>query len=80
MNFPTVPGVLVYERDVERQIDRKNKTGYRAALRQLTKIHKLADQAGEPEVATTIIERIRTEHRQKRNLMSLLDDAGLGLP
>ncbi len=69
----------VYERDVEQQIDRKNKTGYRAAVRQLTKIHKLAAQAGEPEVADAIIERIRTKHRQKRNLMSLLADAGLVL-
>jgi hypothetical protein len=69
--------ITVYERDVERHIDRKNKTGYRAAVRQLARIRKLAAQAGQPEVATAIIERVRTEHRQKRNLMSLLDDAGL---
>lgn len=67
--------ITVYERDVEQHIDRKNKTGYRAAVRQLARIRKLAAQAGQPEVATAIIERIRTEHRQKRNLMSLLDDA-----
>jgi hemerythrin-like domain-containing protein len=66
--------VAVYERDVERHIDRKNKTGYRTAVRQLVRIHKFADQAGHP-VAAAIIERVRTEHRQKRNLVSLLDDA-----
>jgi uncharacterized Zn finger protein len=70
--------ITVYGRDVERHIDRKNKTGYRAAVRQLSQIRKLAAQAGRPEVAATIIERVRTEHRQKRR-MSLLDDAGLGL-
>ena len=70
--------IAVYERDVERHIDRKNKTGYRAAVRQLSQIRKLAAQDEQPEVAVAIIERIRTDHRQKRNLMSLLDDAGIG--
>jgi len=71
--------ITIYERDVERNIERKNKTGYRAAVRQLSTIRELAGRAGRPEVATRIIERIRTEHRQKRNLMSLLDDAGPGV-
>jgi hypothetical protein len=71
--------IAVYDRDVERHIARKNKTSYRAAVRQLARIGKLADEAGHPAVATAIVERVRTEHRQKRNLMSLVDSAGLGL-
>lgn len=71
--------VAVYDREVERQIDRKNKTGYRAAVRQPSRIHKLAAEAGQPDVATAIIDRVRTEHRQKRNLVALLDDAGSDL-
>jgi hypothetical protein len=71
--------ITVYDRDVERHIARKKKTGYRAAVRQLSRIRKLAVQADHPDVATEIIERVRTQHRQKRNLMAPLDEAGLGL-
>ncbi|MCC5947936.1 MAG: SWIM zinc finger family protein [Nitriliruptoraceae bacterium] len=68
--------IVVYDRDVEQHIARKNKTGYRAAVRQLVRIRKLADEADQPDIATGIIDRVRTEHRQKRNLMVLLDDTG----
>jgi hypothetical protein len=36
----------------------------------------LAGQAGEPERFATLLERVRTEHRAKRNLKKLLDDKG----
>jgi hypothetical protein len=65
--------ITVYTRDVERHIARKNRTGYRAAVRQLSRIRELAEQAGSPETAAAIVDRVRVEHRQKRNLMSLLD-------
>lgn len=67
----------VYVLDVERHIDHKNKTGYRAAVRQLTHIRDLAEHAGRPDVAADIIEYVRTEHRLKRTLMALLDKARL---
>jgi tetratricopeptide (TPR) repeat protein len=70
-----VDAITVYHRDVEQHIARKNKIGYRAAARQLIHIRKLAAEADQPELATAIIGRVRTEHRQKRNLMALLDDA-----
>lgn len=73
-----IDAIAVYDRDVERHIGRKNQTGYRAAVRQLARIRKLADAADQPELATVIIDRVRTEHRQKRNLMSLLSDVGSG--
>lgn len=69
--------IAVYERDVDRHIDRKDRTGYRAAVRQLIRIRELADLAGRPDVATVIVERIRAEHRLKRTLMPLLHQAGL---
>lgn len=68
----------VYVLDVEQHIDRKNKTGYRAAVRQLTHIRDLAERAGCSDVAADIIEHVRTEHRLKRTLMTLLDKARLG--
>ncbi len=70
--------IAVYDGDVEQHIARKNKSGYRAAVRQLAQIRELADEAGQPELATAIIDRVRADHRQKRNLMLLLDDGRLG--
>jgi hypothetical protein len=69
--------IAVYDRDVEQLIDRKNKTAYRAAVRQLRHIHTLSTLADQPEVAATIIDRVRTEHRLKRTLMGFLDGAAL---
>ena len=69
--------IAVYERDVEQLIDRKNKTAYRAAVRQLRHIHTLATLADQPEVATKVIDRVGTEHRLKRTLMGFLDAAAL---
>lgn len=67
----------VYTRDVEQHIDRKNKSSYRAAVRQLVHIRDLAERAGRPHVAADIIEHLRTEHRLERILMTLLDKARL---
>lgn len=58
-------------------IDRKNKTGYRAAVSQLIHIRDLAERAGRPDVAADIVEHVRTEHRLERTLMTLLDKARL---
>ena len=69
--------ITVYDRDVEQLIERKNKTAYRSAVRQLRHIHTLATLAGQPDVFTDILRRVRTEHRLKRTLMGLLDAAKL---
>lgn len=69
--------ITVYDRDVEQLIDRKNKTAYRAAVRQLRHIHTLATLAGELDTFTKILEGVRVEHRLKRTLMGLLDAAKL---
>lgn len=69
--------ILVYERDVERHIERKGKAAYRAAARQLGHIRTLAARAGHPEAFEAILERVRSEHRLKRTLMGILDAAQL---
>lgn len=72
-----IDAIPVYERDVELQIERRNRTGYRAAVRRLLHIRELADRAERPDVATAVLGRVRAAHRQKRTLIALLDAAGL---
>ena len=66
--------IAVYEREVLALIDRKKSRAYRAAVDLLERIRVLADSAGQPERFTVLLERVRTEHRAKRNLKALLDD------
>ncbi len=66
--------IAVYEREVLALIDRKKNHAYRAAVDLLERIRVLADRAGQPERFTVLLERVRTEHRAKRNLKALLDD------
>lgn len=69
--------ITVYDRDVEQLIDRKGKTAYRTAVRQLRHIRDLADRSGAPDAFATILARVRTEHRLKRTLIGFLDAARL---
>lgn len=66
--------IAVYEREVLVLIDRKKNHAYRAAVDLLERIRVLADRAGQPERFAALLERVRTEHRAKRNLKALLDD------
>lgn len=68
--------IAVYEREVLVLIDRKKNRAYRAAVDLLERIRVLAEGAGQPERFTVLLERVRTEHRAKRNLKALLDDKG----
>jgi len=68
--------IAVYEREVLALVDRKKNRAYRAAVDLLGRIRVLADRAGQPERFTVLLERVRTEHRAKRNLKALLDDKG----
>ncbi|MCL1693299.1 MAG: SWIM zinc finger family protein [Actinomycetia bacterium] len=68
--------IAVYEREVLALIDRKKNHFYRAAVDLLERIRVLADVAGQPERFTVLLERVRTEHRAKRNLKALLDNKG----
>lgn len=68
--------IPVYEREVFTLIDQKKNPAYRAAVELLDRIRMLADRAGQPELFTTILERVRTQHKAKRNLKKLLDAKG----
>lgn len=68
--------VGVYEVEVLDRINQKKTPAYRSAVELMSRIRRLAGQAGEPERFATLLERVRTEHRAKRNLKKLLDDKG----
>jgi uncharacterized Zn finger protein len=68
--------IPVYERAAFEEIDKKKNPAYKAAVALLDRIRVLADRAGQPELFATILERVRTEHKAKRNLKKLLDDKG----
>ena len=68
--------IPVYEREVFVLIDKKKNRPYADAVALLDRIRNLADGAGQPELFTTILERVRTEHKAKRNLKKLLDAKG----
>jgi uncharacterized Zn finger protein len=65
--------IEVYEREVFVQIDRKRNDAYRSAVELMARIERLANTAGEPERFHTLLTRVRTEHKAKRNLKTLLD-------
>lgn len=68
--------IMVYEREIFSLIDRKKNHAYQAAVDLLVRIRVLADDAAQPERFTELLERVRTEHRAKRNLKALLDGKG----
>lgn len=64
--------ISVYEPEVFSHIDRKNNSAYQSAVELMDRIRTLADAAGAPERFTALVDRVRTEHKLKRNLMRLL--------
>lgn len=68
--------VTVYRRQVLDLIDEKRTPAYRAAVDLMARVRRLAQAAGHPEVFDDLLERVRTEHRAKRNLRALLDERG----
>ena len=63
----------VYEPRVLELINRKKTQAYRSAVDLMERIRHLADAANEPDRFRSLLERVRTEHRAKRNLKKLLD-------
>ena len=66
----------VYEPEVFRRIDLKKNQHYRFAVDLMGRIRDLATAAGSPDRFVNLLERVRTEHKAKRNLKKLLDDRG----
>ena len=68
--------VGVYEPQVLALIDMKKTSYYESAVELMDRIRRLATAAGDPHRFAALLERVRTEHRAKRNLKKLLDDRG----
>ena len=66
----------VYEPRVLELINQKKTHAYRSAVDLMDRIRRLADAANEPDRFRSLLERVRTEHRAKRNLKKLLDAKG----
>ena len=65
----------VYQRHVERLIDAKKNHTYAAAVALLHKVKKLLDRLGRGEEFPAYLAAVRAAHKQKRNLMKLLEQA-----
>lgn len=65
--------IPIFQRAVQRAIDRKNKRGYREAVELMKEVKELMRRAEGPEAFRDYVEAVRNEHRRKRNLMALLD-------
>ena len=66
----------VYESAALAIIDRKKADQYQSAVDLMARIRRLAESAGEPSRFESLLVRVRTEHRAKRKLKSLLDALG----
>lgn len=72
----TLDAIDVYEPEVLALIDRKKTSYYESAVELMDRIRRLAEAAGEAGRFTGLLDRVRTEHRAKRNLKKLLDGKG----
>ena len=68
--------ITVYASAALAIIDRKKSNKYKSAVDLMSRIQRLAADAGEPELFDSLLQRVRTEHRAKRRLKELLDRAG----
>jgi hypothetical protein len=65
-----------YQLAVAEWISRKNRNGYKRAVRVMAKIADLYARADDPDGFTAYVAEVRAEHRQKSSLMALLDEQG----
>lgn len=65
----------VYQEQIEPILDQKNNGAYEEAVKLLKKIKELMARTGKGEAFTGYLQRIRAEHKPKRNFMKLLDAA-----
>lgn len=68
--------IAVYEQASLAIIERKNAAQYESAVDLMVRVRRLADAAGEPDRFTSFLALVRTEHKAKRKLKSLLDAQG----
>lgn len=65
----------VYQKQVERTLNRKNNDAYRDAIGLLRKIHELLVSLGRESDFAGYVESVRIAHKPKRNFVKLLDHA-----
>ncbi len=68
--------ISVYEPEAFTLIEAKKNATYRQAVDLLSRIRRLARQADQPQRFEDVLQRVRTEHGRKRNLMKLIDEKG----
>ena len=68
--------VEVYEQASLGIIERKKADQYQSAVDLMVRARRLCDSAGEPDRFTSFLALVRTEHKAKRKLKSLLDARG----
>lgn len=65
----------VYQEQIEPVLDQKNNGAYAEAVQLLKKIKELMARTGKSEAFAGYLQRIRAEHKPKRNFIKLLDAA-----
>ena len=68
--------IAVYEAAALAIIERKDAKQYQSAVDLMVRLRRLADLAGQPDLFTSLLEQVRTEHKAKRKLKALLDAQG----
>ena len=68
--------IVVYEAAALAIIERKDAKQYQSAVDLMVRLRRLADLAGQPDLFTSLLEQVRTEHKAKRKLKALLDAQG----
>ena len=69
--------IPIYLRELESTIGLKKNDAYAKAVRQLTHLKALYTTARKPDEYKQLVTEVRTRHKPKRNLIALLDKAGL---
>jgi hypothetical protein len=64
--------IAVLALEVERAIERKNRSGYRTAVGLLERIERLATKANKPQLHRDLVAGIDVRHQRKTSLMELL--------
>jgi len=65
----------IFKQQVERSIDQKNKRGYADAVGVLHRVKELMDRLDMGAEFPAYLATVRAAHKQKRNLVKLLDEA-----
>ena len=66
--------IAIYESQALAVINRKKSNQYRVAVDLMSRIRRLAAEAGDPALFDSLLHRVRTDHKAKRRLQSEMKD------